>query len=136
SVRVETIGDCTLYLGDCLDVLPSLRKSDPFEYMTEAPRGHGDCLICSVVTDPPYGIAYRSNNATTALWGEARRINSDENTMTRDAMVAWRKGLPSLVFGSWRAPRPEGTRQILIWDKGGALGMGALDLPWKPDHEE
>tara|TARA_Y100000782_G_scaffold83145_1_gene90078 strand:- start:258 stop:695 length:438 start_codon:yes stop_codon:yes gene_type:complete len=33
-------------------------------------------------------------------------------------------------------PRPEGTRSVLIWDKGGALGMGALDIPWKPDHEE
>jgi DNA modification methylase len=25
---------------------------------------------------------------------------------------------------------------VLIWDKGGALGMGDLSLPWKPDHEE
>jgi DNA modification methylase len=24
----------------------------------------------------------------------------------------------------------------LIWDKGPALGMGALDLPWKPSTEE
>lgn len=36
--RVEQIGDCTLYLGDCLDVLPTLGKVD------------------AVVTDPPYGI--------------------------------------------------------------------------------
>ncbi len=32
------IGDCTLYLGDCLDILPTLGKVD------------------AVVTDPPYGI--------------------------------------------------------------------------------
>ena len=25
---------------------------------------------------------------------------------------------------------------ILTWDKGPALGMGALDLPWKPSSEE
>jgi DNA modification methylase len=25
---------------------------------------------------------------------------------------------------------------ILTWDKGPALGMGALDLPWKPSYEE
>ena len=25
---------------------------------------------------------------------------------------------------------------VLIWDKGGALGMGDLSLPWKPGHEE
>jgi DNA modification methylase len=36
--RIETIGDCTLYLGDCLEILPTLGKVD------------------AVVTDPPYGI--------------------------------------------------------------------------------
>lgn len=36
--RVEQIGDCTLYLGDCLELLPTLGKFD------------------AVVTDPPYGI--------------------------------------------------------------------------------
>lgn len=36
SHRVETIGDCTLYLGDCRDILPTLPKVD------------------AVVTDPPY----------------------------------------------------------------------------------
>jgi len=134
--RVEHIGDATLYLGDCLEILPTLQKSDPFEWMTEKPRGYGDNLICSLVTDPPYGINYQSGHATNDLWGSARRINQDENTMTRDAVVSWARGLPALFFGTWRAPRPEGTRQVLIWDKGGALGMGALDLPWKPDHEE
>jgi site-specific DNA-methyltransferase (adenine-specific)/modification methylase len=38
--RVETIGDATLYLGDCRDILPSLPKVD------------------AVVTDPPYGIGF------------------------------------------------------------------------------
>jgi DNA modification methylase len=38
--RKEVIGDCTLYLGDCLEVMPALGKVD------------------AVVTDPPYGIGY------------------------------------------------------------------------------
>ena len=37
-MRVEHIGDATLYLGDCRDVLPTLGKVD------------------AVVTDPPYGL--------------------------------------------------------------------------------
>lgn len=37
-MRVETIGDATLYLGDCLEILPTLGKVD------------------AVVTDPPYGM--------------------------------------------------------------------------------
>jgi len=36
--RHERIGDCDLYLGDCLEVMPTLGKVD------------------AVVTDPPYGI--------------------------------------------------------------------------------
>jgi DNA modification methylase len=35
-IRKETIGDCTLYLGDCLSVMPTLGTVD------------------AVVTDPPY----------------------------------------------------------------------------------
>ena len=37
--RKEHIGDATLYLGDCMDILPTLDKVD------------------AVVTDPPYGIS-------------------------------------------------------------------------------
>ena len=37
-MRKEIIGDATLYLGDCLEILPTLPKVD------------------AVVTDPPYGI--------------------------------------------------------------------------------
>ncbi len=38
GIRSETIGDCTLYLGDCLEIMPTLGKVD------------------LVLTDPPYGI--------------------------------------------------------------------------------
>ena len=37
-MRVERIGDATLYLADCMEVLPTLEKVD------------------AVITDPPYGI--------------------------------------------------------------------------------
>ena len=41
--RVETIGNATLYLGDCLEILPTLPKVD------------------AVITDPPYGGGYAAN---------------------------------------------------------------------------
>ena len=40
-MRVEHIGDATLYLGDCREILPTLGKVD------------------AVVTDPPYGIGWK-----------------------------------------------------------------------------
>jgi len=44
SFRKEVIGDCTLYLGDCREILPLLPHFD------------------AVVTDPPYGMEFRSNH--------------------------------------------------------------------------
>jgi len=43
-VNPVIIGDCQLYPGDCLDILPTLGKVD------------------AVVTDPPYGMAFQSNH--------------------------------------------------------------------------
>jgi site-specific DNA-methyltransferase (adenine-specific) len=43
-MRVERIGSATLYLGDCLEILP-----------TTLPK------VDAVITDPPYGQAYKVN---------------------------------------------------------------------------
>ena len=90
-----------------------------------------DMLDGVLVTDPPYGIDYRSGKAGKL----ARSIAGDTDTSLRDGVLERWDG-PALVFGTWRIRRPAGTRQVLIWDTMGALGMGALDLPWKPAHQE
>ena len=46
-MRIETIGNATLYLGDCRDILPTLPKVD------------------AVITDPRYGIG-RSGQSGSA----------------------------------------------------------------------
>ncbi|UOR02040.1 site-specific DNA-methyltransferase [Leucobacter allii] len=93
-----------------------------------------------LVSDVPYGIDYRSNSRRVTL---ARSIEGDKDTVARDtAIKLFREShqlgteAPALIFGTWRIPRPEGTRQVLVWDTKGALGMGAMDLPWKPAHQE
>lgn len=57
SVKKEIIGDCTLYLGDCLEILPTLGKVD------------------AVVTDPPYGMDFQSNHRAV----QYDRIANDGN---------------------------------------------------------
>ena len=42
-IRKEVIGDCTLYLGDCLEVI-------------------GGLTFDAICTDPPYGMAFQSNH--------------------------------------------------------------------------
>lgn len=54
--RKETIGDATLYMGDCRDLLPSLECFD------------------AVVTDPPYGIGLKTDNRRFT-GGNTRRGN-------------------------------------------------------------
>jgi len=51
-VRVEQIGDATLYLGDCLEILPTLGKVD------------------AVVTDPPFnaGKDFDNDSMTDEKW--------------------------------------------------------------------
>ncbi len=40
--RIEHIGDATLYLGDCLDILPTL--ADPDEIDRDRSRRHADTV--------------------------------------------------------------------------------------------
>lgn len=90
---------------------------------------HGDCLEVSewlsadvLVTDPPYGISNESRGTYDAVSGShsARRVNpirSDGSVAVRDAAVGLWGDRPRIVFGSWRAPRPEPVDHRLIWHK-------------------
>lgn len=99
---------------------------------------HGDCLSVTewlaadvLVTDPPYGMAYRSG------WvKDDRDIAGDEGTTARDTALELWGPRPAIVFGTWRVAKPEGVRQTGIWDKGDDPGMGDLSMPWGSSFEE
>ena len=116
----EIIGDATLYLGDCMEVMPTLDKVD------------------AVVTDPPYGIgidgnyAYRKNKD----WQCARK--------TKDYGVnEWDKEPPSKnVFDAiislsdnqiiWGGNHFElyPNRGWLVWDKKVTGDFSDCELAW------
>ena len=103
----------TIYHGDCREVLPGLEAD-------------------AMVTDPPYGINYHSGHAGKIRQG----VVGDNSTGVRDETLAMWAPRPALVFGKWTVAKPPNVRALLIWDKGPSVGMGALDIPWKPNHEE
>jgi len=113
-VRVETIGAATLYLGDCRDILPTLGKVD------------------AVVTDPPYGINYKTNLPGSV---DHRGIAADDGSL--DLRFILIRDEPVLSFGANYYPEQLPHRgRWLCWDKrtidGAADRMlgSAFELAW------
>lgn len=134
--RVQ-IGDCTLYHGDCREVLPTLAPGS----------------VDSVVTDPPYGHNNNNNGDLIHRWeaalgrGEspqeaARPIANDgaeADTLFRDVLPACfgsmkpgacccfccSGGGPDTHFARWSLWIDEvfDFKQMVVWDKG-PIGMG------------
>lgn len=105
-MRFETIGDCTLYLGDCLEILPTLGKVD------------------AVVTDPPYGVDFQGKvTKHTDSRGE-RPVYADDET-------SWAQTVPlAIEMALARADRGlifPGTRRLQQYPS--ARDIGGICAP-------
>ena len=112
-----TIGDATLYLGDCRDILPTLDKVD------------------AVVTDPPYGIGEaaganksRSKLAVAKDYGDDAWDNepiAPETLAMVRAAARWQ-----VIFGGNYYECPP-AKCWLVWDKqNGASDFADCELAW------
>ena len=107
----------TIYHGDCREILPTLPKVD------------------LVLTDPPYGIGYKSGYSDNF-----EKIVGDDGTLDvvgciKQTLGCLLNGKHLYVFGRWDlAGLPIGPSAELVWDKE-KFGMGNLELPWGPQHE-
>ena len=121
-------GDVTLYLGDCLEVLPTLEAGS----------------VDAVITDPPYGIAfvsghYRNGNPhgamheddiTNAVWlaflARVVKPTGAIYSFTRwDVLGTWKRLFE--FFGLH-------VKNCIVWDKQ-RTGMGDLRGAYAPQHE-
>lgn len=120
--RTEIIGDCTLYLGDCLEVLPTLPKVD------------------AVLTDPPYGINYGRDGGFSAShrWGQWREnVAWDQDRPPReifDAMLSCSKD--QIIWGgNYFTDYLPPTMQWLVWDKGQRdFSLADCEFAWSSQH--
>lgn len=115
-------GAVTLYLGDCREIT---------EWTT------ADVLV----TDPPYGRAWRAGGGMTNSRGNGRGkphtgITGDEDTQTRDDALARWGEQPAAVFGDPLMPRPAGTVQALVYAKSADAGIRGARAGFRRDVEE
>jgi len=116
------IGDATLYLGDCMDILPTLSKVD------------------AVITDPPYGI--NENNKKVASRGKLAApkdygdFDWDKAPPTENLIELIRtKGQHQAFFGGNYFTLPP-TSCWLVWDKlNGDNDFADCELVWTNWHK-
>lgn len=104
-LRKEVIGDATLYLGDCREIVPVLGRFD------------------AVVTDPPYGIDYGRGGGFSKShgWGAWREnVGWDAERPARDIFDLMRaKSDVQIIWGgNYFTDYLPPTMQWLVWDKG------------------
>lgn len=114
-MRVERIGNATLYLGDCMAVLPTLAPVD------------------ALVTDPPYGIAGIWQGGRSGGWRnrDDQSVRSEWDGETHPAVyVALEKATDAIIWGgNYYALPPR--RGWLVWDKiVRNFSTGHCELAW------
>jgi len=97
------IGNATLYLGDCRDILPTLPKVD------------------AVITDPPYGInAEKAGGRGVGGWNKFEVMGWDQVRPTREVFDLILSAAPVQIIwgGNYFTNFLPPTMQWLVWDKG------------------
>lgn len=131
--EVVTIGNATLYLGDCREILPDIAIT----------------AESTVLMDPPYssGGFQEAGKSSGSIGTRADEVIALDNLSTRGYQRLMREVLRHLnvadeayIFTDWRmwvytsdALEDGGwrVRNMLVWDKQ-QMGMG---LPWRNQHE-
>jgi DNA modification methylase len=115
EIMKQQIGNATLYLGDCAEILPTLGQFD------------------AVVTDPPYGInvgknKYKAVKAAQKDYG----VNDWDKETPNKNMIDLMRSISKwqIMFGGNYFELPP-TKCWLIWDKeNGANTFADAELAW------
>ena len=112
-----TIGNATLYLGDCREILPTLPKVD------------------AVITDPPYGIGEAAGkNASRGRLAVSKDFGNDswDDQPIDDDLIRMVRGAGkwAVIFGGNYYAMPP-AKCWLVWDKeNGESDFADCELAW------
>ena len=96
-----TIGNCELWHGDCLEILPTLEA-------------------CAIVSDPPYGIAYKRGESNSPEYKGSNRNNTiaaiygDDEPFDPAPLLRFD---PVILFGADHYAQRLPRGRWLAWDK-------------------
>lgn len=117
-MRIEHIGDATLYLGDCREILPTLGRVD------------------AVVTDPPYGIGENDRKVASrgklAAAKDYGAFNWDEEPINAETIgIIKAHSQHQIIFGGNYFDGLGPTSCWLVWDKqNGDNDFADCELAW------
>jgi DNA modification methylase len=109
---IEKIGNATLYLGDCAEILPTLSKVD------------------AVITDPPYGISITKSARLSKSRGfkDTGWDSQPPSKYLIDSII--KKGKQAILWGGNYFDLPP-TRCFLAWDKQNeGRDFADLEMAW------
>jgi site-specific DNA-methyltransferase (adenine-specific) len=111
------IGDATLYLGDCLEILPTLPKVD------------------AVITDPPYGICRDGQVKSTGTHGGRKAyefLGWDGDRPDADVFNAILNAAEKHIIwgGNYFADMLPPSMRWLVWNKGQRIKQSDGELAW------
>lgn len=114
--KIEKIGEATLYLGDCREILPTLPKAD------------------AVVTDPPYGInAARNRKSQKHGWRDYGAPGWDKERPPAELIATILKAARHAVIwgGNYFTDTLPPSSKWLSWDKGQTdFSLADFELAW------
>jgi site-specific DNA-methyltransferase (adenine-specific) len=118
--RIENIGNATLYLGDCREILPTLTE------------------VSAILTDPPYGMNLgrrsggpRANHPEIKSARDNYFIIGDDRPFDPSHIMSFRKIV--IWGGNHFASRLPDARKWLVWDKRDGLtsnDQADCELAW------
>lgn len=118
---VEQIGDATLMLGDCREILPTLGQVDAV--VTDPPYGIGVDRSMSAAGGTKHGSALAAKRHYGAIGWDDQPVDAD---LLRLVMLA---GRWNVIFGGNYYPLPP-TRCWLVWDKEINGEFADCELAW------
>lgn len=116
-MRIEKIGNATLYLGDCQDILPILGMVD------------------AVITDPPYGIGRSGQKKSSGKHG-GRKFYEDKlwdyDTPRKEIFSSILEISNNQIIwgGNYFSDKLPIGEKWLVWDKGQRINQSDCELAW------